>query len=65
MLLPILKCRLEQPMSHDGLLDNLWIFFRANDINVGAIMGKTDRKRSAMGTVSRLFYCPLAGYINH
>lgn len=52
-------------MSHDGLLDYLWIFFRANDINVGAIMGKTDRKRSAMGTVSRLFYCPLAGYINH
>lgn len=52
-------------MSHDGLLDYLWIFFGANDINVGTIMGKTDRKISVMGTVSSLFYCPLAGYINH
>lgn len=52
-------------MSHDGLLDYLWIFFRANDINVGTIMGKTDRKITVMRTVSSLFYCPLAGYINH
>lgn len=64
-LLPILKCRLEQPLSHDGLLGYLWIFFRADDMNVGTIMGKTDRKISVMGTISGLFYCPLTGYINH
>lgn len=63
-LLPILKCRLEQSISHDGLLGYLWIFFRTDDINIGIIMGKTDRKITVIGTINSLFYCPLAGYIN-